>query len=117
MSKFRDDPFLLQVGDPIVGIVTATNGKGESDPSAQNSSGASVQNVPSAAPTLSRGEQTNSSQIELTWATITDSIDIGGSPITGFKVYWDSGDDLGNFNLFYTSNDPNEDAYITTAVS
>ena len=33
MSIFRDTPFSLSVGDPIVGVVTATNEKGESDPS------------------------------------------------------------------------------------
>ena len=42
---------------------------------------------------------------------------IGGSPITGFKVYWDAGDGLGNFNLFETFNDPTDVAYITTVVS
>ena len=68
--------------------------------------------MPSASPTLSRGSQTSSLQIELTWVTITDSLDIGGSPITGFKVYWDSGDGNGNFNIFETINDPSLDSYI-----
>ena len=61
MSIFRSAPFSLSVGEPIVGIITSTNGKGTSDPSAQNSSGALVQDVPGAAPTLSRGDQTDAS--------------------------------------------------------
>ena len=105
-STFRDAPFSLPIGSLIVGVVTAINEKGDSLQSAENESGATVQGVPSASPALSRGDQTNASQIELTWAPITEMEDIGNSAITGHKIFWDSGDGLGNFNPFHEITDP-----------
>lgn len=106
MSTFRDSPFSLPIGSLIVGVVTAINEKGDSARSTENGSGATVQGAPSASPALSRGDQTNESQIELTWVPISEMEDIGNSAITGHKIYWDSGDGLGNYNLFDDITDP-----------
>ena len=73
------------------------------------------------APTLVRGDQTSSTQIELEFEAPTASLAIGGSPITGFKIYWDSGNgspsDPITFQPFHEVTDPTQTSYITSTVS
>ena len=120
MTVLRADPYSVPIGDLIVAEVAAINAKGTSEPSEPNTSGVLGQDAPTVAPVLARGDQTSEIQIELQWEPPTASLDIGGSFITGFKIYWDSGSqdtDPSAFQPFHTVSDPSQLSYTTTAVT
>jgi len=113
MSVFREAPYSLSIDDPIIGTITATNDKGTSDTSDPNTVSASVQNVPQAAPVVSRGASTKATEIEVVWSQVTSSPDNGGASILGYKILWDKS---GSFASLATVSDPTVLFYKTTDV-
>ena len=98
----------------------AVNSKGASDPSEVNLTGALAEGTPTAAPVPARGDLTSAVQIELEWTPPTASLEIGGSVITGFKIYWDSGsgdNGVSTFESLHTITDASQLSYITTTVT
>ena len=67
MNFFREPPFNLPLNTVIVVRVTATNLKGESEPSQPNTQGGIVQNTPQTALVLTRGALTDATKIILDW--------------------------------------------------
>lgn len=61
MSVVREAPYNVPIGDVIKVRVTATNSKGESDPSEPNTIGALAQDSPTVSPSLERGSLTSAS--------------------------------------------------------
>jgi hypothetical protein len=68
--------------------VSTNNGKGTSDPSPFNTEGGIVQNVPQVAPTLTRGELTDATNVELIWTTLSEGQEQGFSPLIEYRIYW-----------------------------
>lgn len=64
--------------------VSATNGRGESLPSAAISIYAAT--IPSAPINLIRSSSTSKSSVTFTWSAPASN---GGSPVTDYEVYWD----------------------------
>lgn len=74
----------LVAGDLYVFQVTATNGRGESQPSASISVYAAT--VPGVPLNLVRSSSTTQFAVTFTWSAPASN---GGSPITDYAVYWD----------------------------
>jgi hypothetical protein len=82
--------FNLALGADIYAAVEALNAKGYSTPSPDGAGGAVAQTPPLAGPTAARGAATSGAQVEITWDAL-DASQTGGSPVTGYELWWDSG--------------------------
>jgi titin len=90
MASLTDaSTFAVPLGADIFVAVEALNAKGYSTPSADGG-GAVAQTPPTAGPTAARGSATNGDQIEVTWAALDPSLN-GGSAVTGYELWGDSG--------------------------
>ena len=89
MSTLMAAPFNLALGDTIFAQVVAQNAYGYSTASLPNTSGATIQTVPTLAPSPSKGSTSTDTQIQIVWPTLSGSPADGGSPVTDYKVYWD----------------------------
>jgi hypothetical protein len=94
MSVLRTVPIDLTLGTLIRVKITATNDKGTSDESADNTIGAVVQYIPQEAPVPFRGASTDASNIEVVWSQLPIGIYQGYASVIGYKIYWD---DTGSF--------------------
>ena len=112
MSTLRAAPFSLMLGKTIIIKVVATNNKGTSDDSMLNTVGAIVQDIPQAAPVLTRNEQTDAWNIALVWNQLPEGLDQGFAAVTGYNIYWDKSGSM-EFRVsiadpeitFYSEND------------
>jgi len=91
MADFLAAPYSLSRGDLIVVKVRANNPIGWSSYSAENTSGAEVETVPSTMSSLARGSETSTVQIEVDWTALTLDSETGGSDITTYWLQYDKG--------------------------
>jgi hypothetical protein len=92
MSELTDPTkFNLPYGRLIVAKVQAQNSAGWGQLSDSNVAGASVEVVPQAVKSLSRGGSTTQTQIEVTWDVLTTAAEVGGTTasILSYRVEWD----------------------------
>ena len=95
MSTLTASPYSLAVGNLIVASVRATNNKGTSPWSTDNTAGALAETAPTTAPTPLKGAGTTSGQIQVTWTALTTSPSNGGSAVTSYRVYVTAADVTG----------------------
>jgi len=88
MSSLLVYPYNLILGDPIYAKVTASNARGESDLSPENSVSIYIQTVPGVMGKPLRLDTSSVSQFELSWSAPTVT---GGSSILSYFLEWDAG--------------------------
>jgi hypothetical protein len=99
MSTLLGDPYNFVQGQSIVIRVTASNSLGTGPTSEVSSSVvANVQTVPHkpTQPLTVDSDNTNETQIKLTWAT-PPGVEDGGSDILSYNLQYDQGQGLGTF--------------------
>jgi titin len=119
MTVFTSSPYSLAIDAPIVAVVEALNAKGYSTPSAGDSTGAQAETEPTTGPTASRGGDTTTSSLEVTWTAVSTSPDNGGASVTEYLVYWDngSGSSSASWSLAATTDASTTRAVSTTSIS
>jgi hypothetical protein len=101
MSVFTNSPFGY-VNQLIQVQVKAKNSVGYGGLNQVNTVGVTGKVAPTVAPTLVV-DSTTSSSVSLSWNAISSSPDNGGSPVTDYDIYWDSGAGTSNFVFLKSS--------------
>lgn len=87
MAVFRDSPYDLVYQDLVQAKVIATNGRGSSQASPANVSGAKIEVEPSQITDLVQTTETSYQKLVIDWSAPTN----GGSPILSYVIFWDAG--------------------------
>jgi hypothetical protein len=53
--------------------------------------------VGASTPVPTRGSRTDATRVDVTWTAMTDTVALGGSPITSYNLQWNSGDGTNTF--------------------
>jgi hypothetical protein len=91
MSVFTSQPYNYVLGDVIVFRVSAYNANGWSDPSEENTSGATAKTTPAAMNAPVRDASSSESQIVVTWTALSGDAETGGASILSYILEWDEG--------------------------
>lgn len=91
MQTLTGANFLLTYGTLVQVRVTPTNNKGTGPTSDLLTKGATIRTVPVSPAAPTRGLNTNEFKIQVDWLPLVSTMDIGGTPILAYRLFWDSG--------------------------
>lgn len=106
--------FSYAVGELFVVRARAYNDDGWGELSSANTLGATIMTVPVAMGAPVEDAATSQAQIVLTWAELTSTVDIGGTAITSYEVYWDGGTAGASWAALRGYSSPDTSATFTT---